>query len=70
MINRRTFIGCATLAAFAPMPDSRTRPLPVSDAKISRMVLVIDGWAILTDDDDVTGKLSIRISPGWRASWR
>lgn len=69
MIYRRTFMGGAALIAVAPLAEFLVQPVSLPADKISRIGFLIEGWTRPTADGNAD-HVSIRISSGWRTSWR
>jgi hypothetical protein len=69
MINRRTFVAGAVVAAVAPTPDLLARlSAPPAEAK-GRVVFLVEGWSVQSDDE-TADRMWLRIDRGWRTSWR
>jgi hypothetical protein len=68
-IDRRTFVAGAALAVVAPITDLPARPSAPLAAGTRRVVVLIDGWSVASDDE-TADRVWIRIDRGWRTSWR
>jgi hypothetical protein len=67
MIDRRTFVAGATLAAVVPVIDWLPPQLP-ADAP-GDVVFAIDGWSHRNDVEHAD-RVWIRVGRSWRADWR
>ena len=68
MIDRRTFVAGAVVAAAVPPLDLLVQPaLPAAEA--SPVVFLVDGWSG-QGEDATADQLWVRIDRGWRVSWR
>lgn len=69
MIDRRTFVAGATLAAVAPTLALLPAPPPTPATDSGRLVLKIDGWSLLEEGTPADAAW-IRIGHSWRTAWR
>jgi hypothetical protein len=67
MIDRRTFVAGAALAAVAPIPTLPARPADPPAVGKNRVVFLIEGWSVRSDDE-TAGPMWIKIDRGWRTS--
>lgn len=68
-IDRRTFVAGAVVAVVAPFPELLARPSVPPAARTSRVIFLVEGWSVQSDDD-TADQMWFRIDRGWRASWR
>ena len=69
MIDRRTFIAGAMVAAVAPATDLLAWPLVPSADGTGGVVFLVQGWSDQSCDESAD-QIWLRIDRGWRASWR
>jgi hypothetical protein len=69
MIDRRTFVAGAALAAIAPSLELLTTQLSAGETDVNRVAFMIEGWSI-RDKSGASDEVWIRLDRSWRGSWR
>ena len=69
MIDRRTFIAGAMVAAVAPATNLLASPSGPSADGTGGVVFLVEGWSDQSSDESAD-QIWLRIDRGWRASWR